>query len=159
MMTSFPNNSSSLPPATTLHSQTPRQIFVSPFLGWYHAFTEPGLILVVPLAALSCIACIALSRLFTNILDNILTIWANSPPSNQVVLEAGNLRIEFGCTREPVPLDFIAEFVASHRDAVERSFAPVFTREWWWESGNRTRLCYAGLRIVEGGREAIPPSG
>lgn len=159
------NTSLSLSP-TTLPSHQPRHIPPLAMV-WSHAYTAPGLILIVivplTIGTLVCLACIALSRLFTQILDNVVTIWANSPPSNQVVLEAGNMRIEFGCTAAPVPLDFIAEFAASHRDAVERGFAPGFTREWWWErsadgNGNgRGRLCYAGLRIVEGGGVAVPP--
>ncbi len=99
----------------------------------------------------------ALSRLFRIIIDNLLTVWANSPPSNQVVIEAGNVRIEFGCSVEPVPWEFVREFAVSHRDAVERGFAPLFQREWWW-GGNKTgRVCYAGMRVVEEGGVAVPP--
>ena len=73
------------------------------------------------------------------------------------MLEAGNLRIEFGCTKAPVPLDFIAEFAASRRDAVERGFAPAFEREWWWEKEGKRRICYVGMRVVGEGGVAIPP--
>lgn len=159
------NESLSLTPGT-VPSLQPRHLPHAAIL-WALAFTGPGLaiILIVPitLASLACLACIALYRLFTQIIDNVLSIWANSPPSNQIVLEAGNLRIEFGCTAEPVPMDFIAEFAASHRDAVERGFAPVFAKEWWWQRGGtgrgRGRLCYAGMRVVEGVGVAVPPFG
>ena len=60
-------------------------------------------------------------------------------------------------------MDFIAEFAASRRDAVERGFAPAFAKEWWSERGargmRRGRLCYVGLRIVGAGGVAIPPFG
>ena len=73
------------------------------------------------------------------------------------MLEAGNMRIEFGCSGEPVPLEFVAEFAASHLDAVERGFAPAFAREWWWDRVGSGRVCYAGIRVVEGGGVAVPP--
>ena len=75
------------------------------------------------------------------------------------MLEAGNLRIEFGCSKAPVPMEFLAEFAASHLEAVERGFAPFFVREWWWERGGVKggRVCYAGLRVVQGGGVAVPP--
>lgn len=62
---------------------------------------------------------------------------------------------------EPVPLEFVSEFAASQRDAVERGFAPLFVREWWWDRrvAGRGRLCYAGMRVVEDGGVVIPPFG
>ncbi|CAD6571709.1 MAG: hypothetical protein ASARMPRED_004759 [Alectoria sarmentosa] len=124
---SFNNTSLALPP-TALQ---PRHLPFAPLIAWARAVERLGLILALPVVvALQCLACIALARLFKQILDNVVTIWANSPPYNQIVLEAGNMRIEFGCSGEPVPLEFVAEFAASHLDAVERGFAPAFAREW-----------------------------
>ena len=57
----------------------------------------------------------------------------------------------------PVPMEFIAEFAASKRDAVERGFAPVFAREWWWDGEDRGRACYVGLRYVGDGGAVAPP--
>ncbi len=74
-----------------------------------------------------------------------------------MVIEAGNLRLEFGCSMEPVPWDFIEEFARSYRDAVNRGFAPVFARKWWFDNRDRRRLCYAGLRVVPDGGMAVQP--
>ena len=54
-------------------------------------------------------------------------------------------------------MEFIAEFAASKRDAVERGFAPVFTREWWWDGVDSGRACYVGLRYVGDGGAVAPP--
>ena len=151
---SFNNTSLALPP-TALQ---PRHLPFAPLIAWARTVERLGLILALPVVvALQCLACIALARLFKQILDNVVTIWANSPPYNQIVLEAGNMRIEFGCSGEPVPLEFVAEFAASHLDAVERGFAPAFAREWWWDRTGSGKVCYAGIRVVEGGRVAVPP--
>lgn len=114
---------------------------------------------------------ITLYRLFSEIVDDALTEWAQRPPSNQVVLEAGNMRIEFGCAMlEPVPWEFIAEMAESGRDAVSRGFMPFFERQWWWVrngtagddgegegEGEGGRMCYVGIRVVEKGRVVVPP--
>lgn len=70
-----------------------------------------------------------LVMLFNRVMDTCHSRWANNPPMNQVVIEAGNLRLEFGCTVEPVPWEFIVEFAESRRDALNRGFAPVFAKE------------------------------
>lgn len=60
-----------------------------------------------------------------------------------------------------MPWEFVAEFAASRVDAVERGFAPVFAREWWWVRNGtaraRERVCYVGTRVVEDGGAAVPP--
>ncbi|KAL6717984.1 hypothetical protein ACLMJK_004069 [Lecanora helva] len=76
---------------------------------------------------------------------------------NQVVIEAGKLRLEFGCAMQPVPWEFIADFAASQGDAVNRGFAPVFAREWWFDNEKMERLCYAGIRVVEEGGDVVRP--
>ena len=138
---------------------SPYAILVGRF-GYY----EPGVVLTVSVmsiiggAILSVIISIkALVRFYSLIYENCLDFWASSPPANQVVIEAGKLRLEFGCSTQPVPWEFIAEFARSHRDAVDRGFAPLFAKEWWFDNKDRHRLCYAGLRIVpEGGNVTRP---
>ncbi|KAM0801869.1 hypothetical protein BDR22DRAFT_820193 [Usnea florida] len=147
------HNSSGIPPST-LHTLQPRQIFLMPLLGW-HQIMEPALILIIP--ALSVGALLILREIFTKILDKALNVWANTPLSNQVVIEAGMMRLEFGCAMQPVPVEFIAEFALSQRDAVERGFAPVFAREWWWDGEDSGRVCYVGIRYVGDGGTVAPP--
>ncbi|CAF9935130.1 hypothetical protein IMSHALPRED_010118 [Imshaugia aleurites] len=157
------NNESPTRPLLPSHALQPRQ------LPPHAHFTEPSLILIVSfavvgLATVTCLACIALARLFRSILDTAITLWARSPPSNQVVLEAGAFRIEFGCSVQPVPLEFVEDFAKSYLDAVERGFAPLFAREWWWErregeGQGEGRVCYAGFRVVVEGGVVIPPFG
>lgn len=72
--------------------------------------------------------------------------------------------MEFGCTLEPVPWEFIAAFAASRRDAVARGFIGVSNNEWWFQKNGtgRTgglpgRLCYVGVGVVEEGRVVVPP--
>lgn len=127
------------------------------------AFALFGTITVAFIAAIA-IPYIVLTHLFNLILNSALYVWASNPPANQVVLEAGNLRMEFGCTLEPVPWEFIAAFAASRRDAVARGFMGVFDKEWWFQRNGTGRagrlagrLCYVGMRIVEEGRVVVPP--
>lgn len=58
---------------------------------------------------------------------------------------------------EPVPWDFIAEFARSRRDAVERGFAPVFAKEWWFDGQGSGRICYVAMRVVEEGGQVVRP--
>ena len=96
-------------------------------------------------------------RILSQITDNCLNLWASLPPANQVVIEAGDLRLEFGCAMEPVPWEFVAEYAESKSDAVRRGFAPVMQREWWFHNGDAKRVCYAGLRSVPRGGHAVRP--
>ncbi|KAL8669768.1 MAG: hypothetical protein Q9168_005662, partial [Polycauliona sp. 1 TL-2023] len=91
------------------------------------------------------------------ILDRILDTWAKSPGSNQLVVEAGSLRWEFGCTMEPIPQAFLEEYFQDKRNAVERGFLPVYEREWVFNRTDRSRYCFAGMRIAEEGVEVVPP--
>ncbi|KAL8656347.1 MAG: hypothetical protein Q9226_002696 [Calogaya cf. arnoldii] len=114
-----------------------------------------------------------LSTLYTHILNKFLDSIASSPNLNHLVIEAGHLRWEFGCTltdrnlatgngeASPLPKRFIEEYFESKRDAVERGFASVYERVWWWEKVDEEReserVCFAGMRVVGGGRVVVPP--
>ena len=124
----------------------------------------PEMLVILPMAAIavgfliSLVAAFAvLVRVFSEIIENCLTIWAMSLPRNQVVIEAGTLRMEFGCSMQPVPWEFIAEFAESQKRAVDRGFAPLFARLWRFDNTNSQRFCYVGLRIVVKGGEVVPP--
>ena len=148
------HNSSGLAPST-LHSPQPRQVFLPPFIG-AHILLKPVVVVLVP--AISVAAFLVLRNIFTKIADLALTVWASFPPYNQVVIEAGMMRLEFGCAMQPVPMTFVAEFAISRRDAVDRGFAEVFAKEWWWNGEDRERVCYVGVRYVgEGGTVVAPP--
>lgn len=101
----------------------------------------------------------ALHNLFGKILDRLLNKWAKSPPLNQVVIEAGRLRLEFGCAMsEPVPWEYLEHFMKSKQDAIDRGFAEVRSQEWIWVNGDKSRRCYAGMRVAREGEDIIPPS-
>lgn len=54
-------------------------------------------------------------------------------------------------------VEFISEWSHDRREAIDRGFAPVYAREWWFDSRNRTRRCCVGIRMVpEGGIAEIP---
>lgn len=138
--------------------------------GWDHIIDNPAFAFVllgtvaVAFTTSIVIPYIALTRFFNLILDRALNAWASKPRANQVVLEAGNLRMEFGCTLEPVPWEFIAAFAESRRDAIARGFMGVFDKEWWFQKNGTggaselpMRTCYVGMRIVEEGRVVVPP--
>ncbi|KAL8846419.1 MAG: hypothetical protein Q9221_008501 [Calogaya cf. arnoldii] len=105
----------------------------------------------------SAAAYTTLSALYSYILETLLDEWANSPPQNQLVIEAGQLRWEFGCTANPVPIEFVEEYIRSKQAAVERGFAEVYAREWWFAKGDDSRRCYAGMRVAREGEEIVPP--
>ena len=100
---------------------------------------------------------LAMHLLYSSIIDSYLDQWARSPPHNQVVIEAGSMRWEFGCTIYPVPWQFVDEYFRSKRDAVDRGFAPVYAKEWYWDKKDRSRFCYAGMRVADEGRRIVPP--
>ena len=52
-------------------------------------------------------------------LENILSadIWAGCLERGQVAITTGDPRLEFGCSQEPTPWDFIAEIAESERHA------------------------------------------
>lgn len=130
-------------------------------VNWHFGFNDRRIALFDPAVVVGVsviVACLViLVRLFSNILDSCLDLWAYSPPANQVVIEAGKMRLEFGCSMKPVPWEFIAEYAASRKDATERGFAPGFAKEWWYDNHNRRRLCYAGIRVVPDGGEVTRP--
>ena len=85
-------------------------------------------------------------------LDLVLEVWSLQPGRNILVLEAGRLQFEFGCTQGvPVPWAFLHAFTQHKVEAVRRGFAERVVREWWVETGGDGRVCYAGLSIVEKG--------
>lgn len=128
---------------------------------WRFGFIDREIALIDPArvvgVAVIVTCAIIIVRLFSNILDSCLNLWAYSPPANQVVIEAGNMRLEFGCSMKPVPWEFIAEYAMSRKNATERGFAPGFAKEWWYDNQNQRRLCYAGIRVVPDGGEATRP--
>ncbi|KAI4264727.1 MAG: hypothetical protein L6R42_000187 [Xanthoria sp. 1 TBL-2021] len=97
------------------------------------------------------------TTIYQKILDSLLDAWAKRPNQNQLVVEAGNLRWEFGCTFTPMPYEFLKEYYESKRDAVERGFLPVYKREWVFNRTDRGRYGFAGMRIAEQGVDVIPP--
>lgn len=99
----------------------------------------------------------ALHRLYTIILERLLDKWAKSPPQNQVVIEAGRLRWEFGCTVNPVPWEYLEEYFRSKQSAVGRGFAEVYAKEWFFANEDNSRHCYAGMRAAREGEDVIPP--
>lgn len=94
----------------------------TPFPEWSVLFTTSG---TIPPPAP---ACARLADLYSQILDNTLNIWASHTKFIQVALEAGDVRLEFGSSKVPVPWRFFAAFADSERDAVGRRFA----RTWLW---------------------------
>ena len=151
---------------TPHHRLSPRQLHI-----WTPKF-EQVVLAVMPIFAFPLYYEL-LSTLYTSILDTILDTIASKPSINQLVIEAGNLRWEFGCTiadpnidrngeTTPLPARFIEEYFESKRDAVERGFASVYEKAWWWEKVDgergRERVCFAGMRIVKEGGVIVPPA-
>ena len=99
-----------------------------------------------------------LVMIYRTILDGLLDNWASSPLKNQVVIEAGSLRWEFGCTVSPIPKSFIEEYTKSKLDAVNRGFAPLLAKEWWLMKSDKRRYCYAGMRIGRDDEIVVPPN-
>lgn len=150
-MASSPPSFPSLPASQGASLQT--RVQPAWFLGAYDAQAD----LIISIAGVLTVVAVynILVHLFSHILDSCLDIWAQSPPSNQVAIQAGFVRLEFGCSMRPVPWEFLEGFARSHIDAVNRGFAPIFAREWWFDSQDRGRFCYAGLRIVSRGGEGF----
>ncbi|KAI4249938.1 MAG: hypothetical protein L6R42_008854 [Xanthoria sp. 1 TBL-2021] len=146
-------NTSHISTTTPNHRLSPRQF---PF--WFPTYEH---VVMVAMSVTSApLFYELLSTLYTYILDTVLQSLASKPDINQLVIEAGDLRWEFGCTMsEPVPVRFLEEYFESRRDAVERGFASVYAREWWWEKGERKRLCFAGMRVVGEGGVVVRPEG
>lgn len=157
---------STAPISTAPHLRlSPRQLYI-----WTPKF-EHVVLAVMPIFSFPLYYEL-LSTFYTSILDTILDTIASKPSINQLVIEAGNLRWEFGCTiadlnidsngaTTPLPTRFIEEYFESKRDAVERGFASVYEKAWWWEKvdgeSGRERVCFAGMRIVKEGGVIVPP--
>ncbi|KAL8735416.1 MAG: hypothetical protein Q9166_000962 [cf. Caloplaca sp. 2 TL-2023] len=148
---SAPNTRSPGPNASNPIS--PRQF---PALAFWHPQLQRTALTFIAITT-TPLLCTILATLYSKILDSVLNSWAQSPGKNQLVIEAGKLRWEFGCTVYPIPQRFLEEYYGSKRDAVKRGFAPVYAREWFWDKADVGRQCYAGMRIVEKGRDAVPP--
>lgn len=123
---------------------------------------DPGYLVTVlpPLIVNGIVGVSALSllvMLFSRIVDECINIWASQVPQNMVVIEAGKMRLEFGCTFEPVPWEFVLDFSASQREAVRRGFAPVYEKEWWFDRTDRSRICYVGIRIAPDNGTVLRP--
>ncbi|KAI4225388.1 MAG: hypothetical protein L6R36_003930 [Xanthoria steineri] len=158
------SKSSDLIPTTANHQLSRRQ-HVFPM--WFPTADNVNELVFVLLMGISIanIAFQLLWKLYTYILGVTLNAIANEiarrPEMNQLVIEAGHLRWEFGCTMtEPLPIEFLEKYFQSRRDAIERGFASVYSKEWWSERGKgNTRLCFAGMRVVGEGGVVVPPEG
>ena len=114
-------------------------------------------LLAVGITSLS-VMYLSLKILYNHILDALLDIWAQTPPRNQVVIEAGSVRWEFGCTViEPVPWESIRDYYTHKRDAVDRGFAPGYEKQWYFINEDRNRRCYVAMRIADVGKTIVPP--
>lgn len=139
------------PDVQRLHYASPwklRQRILLPFPHWsFLANVEiaKAMTIWVPVAA----ACAAFVDFYLNVLDLLIEVWSMQPEQNQVVIQAGNLRLEFGCSQEPVPWGFVHDFFHHKLDAVNRGFAEDFSKEWWHEKDDQHRLCYVGFRVLD----------
>ncbi|KAF6236312.1 hypothetical protein HO173_005565 [Letharia columbiana] len=97
-------------------------------------------------------------RLYSQVRDNALNTWASRPELDQVAVGAGDVRLAFGCSKEPIPWDFVAEFAARETDAVERGFARRWAWQGWERTGDHGRICDVGFRLA-GGESVMPPKG
>ncbi|KAL8670823.1 MAG: hypothetical protein Q9168_004659 [Polycauliona sp. 1 TL-2023] len=149
------------------HCLLPRQIHPI----WVPKF-EHVVLAVMPVFAFP-LYYVLLFELYSYILDTILDAIASSPPNNQLVIEAGHLRWEFGYAMAkgnisgdieatPLPKRFVEEYFKSRRDAVERGSASVYEMAWWWEMVDeeraREKVCCAGMRVVGKGMVVVPPN-
>lgn len=77
-------------------------------------FYDPTIGLIIPVVGGAVLGIVGaftiLAHLCARIVDDCLSLWARNPPANQVVIEAGRLRLEFGSSMQPVQWEFIAEF-------------------------------------------------
>ena len=157
-------NSSDLISTTANHQLSPRQHIYSIWAATPDNINELVFVIFMGLSIANIVFQL-LWKLYTYILGVTLNAIANEiakrPDMNQLVIEAGHLRWEFGCTMtEPVPIEFLENYFQSRRDAIERGFASVYSKEWWSERGEgNKRLCYAGMRVVGEGGVVVPPEG
>lgn len=142
-----------------LHGLSPRQPILLGELDWHVIGYETP---IFPLLLAGTVASLGALRglvmIYKTILDGLLVNWASSTLKNQVIIEAGSLRWEFECTVYPIPNSFIEEYTKSKLDAVNRGFAPLFAKEWWFMKSDKTRYCYAGMRIGRDGEIIVPPN-
>ncbi|KAL8880518.1 MAG: hypothetical protein Q9198_002091, partial [Flavoplaca austrocitrina] len=129
------SSNSELAPSHT-HQLNPRQYFPISLAYYYERLCIIGGIFTLALPT-SIIAVKSLGFIYQKILDTLLDAWAKNPGRNQMVVEAGNLRWEFGCTMTPFPYEFLKEYYESKRDAVGRGFLPVYEREWVFNRTDR----------------------
>ena len=148
------SSNSELAPSHT-HQLNPRQHYPAQLAFFYRIGMVGGIFMLA--LPTSIIAVKSLGFIYQKILDTLLDAWAKNPGRNQMVVEAGNLRWEFGCTMTPFPYEFLKEYYESKLDAVGRGFLPVYEREWVFNRTHRARYCFAGMRVVEEGVDVIPP--
>ena len=100
-----------------------------------------------------------LVRIYKGILDRLLDTWASTgPPGNQIVIEAGDLRWEIGCSVGGAAMwEFLEEYAEMKLDAVNRGFAEIYAKEWYLSKKDGTRYCYAGMRLAREGETVVPP--
>ncbi|KAI4092274.1 MAG: hypothetical protein LQ344_003518 [Seirophora lacunosa] len=136
-------------------SLSPRQPFPVPDI-WRRQVERTGLVLLSIGSGIAIYA--GLRELHQRIIGSLLERWAQVSGRNQVVVEYGSLRWEFGCTKTPIPERFLLEYFKSKRDAVARGFMPMYEKEWLFNSTNRRTYCYVGMRVGEEGRPVVPPT-
>ena len=125
---------------------------------WHQDLEMAGLFIIGLTSTIATVKILqALKSVYQTILDGLLDAWAKNIDRNQLVVEAGSLRWEFGCTMQPIPQVFLEEYYRSRKDALSRGFLPAYEREWVFNRTDRARYCFAGMRIVEEGELVVPP--
>lgn len=82
---------------------------------------------------------------YLNLLDLVITVWSEQEPLNQIVIRYGIIRLEIGCSTEPVPWEFIENFAISEAEAVRRGFTMGWDKQYWHHKKDTSRTCYVAL--------------
>lgn len=129
-------------------------------MSWGYVLIWLGEPLVLGIAgAVGLLGLTTLIWIYKSILDSLRDWVIRSPPLGQIHIEAGSLRWELGCTVEgPMFWEFVEDYTKSKLDAVNRGFAEVYAKEWYFSTSDRKRICYAGMRLAREGETTVPPS-
>ena len=148
----------SIPSSQPTHRLSARQLRFPVGALWHQHLEIPGLFIIGLVSTIATVKILqTLKSVYQTILDGLLDAWAKNIGGNQLVVEAGSLRWEFGCTMQPIPQFFLEEYYRSRKDALSRGFLPAYEREWVFNRTDRARYCFAGTRIVEEGEVVVPP--
>ncbi|KAI4090659.1 MAG: hypothetical protein LQ339_008310 [Xanthoria mediterranea] len=140
------------------HQLSARQLRFPVGAIWHQNLEIPGLFIIGLVSTIATVKILqTLKSVYQTILDALLDAWAKNIDGNLLVVEAGNLRWEFGCTMQPIPQVFLEEYYRSRKNALSRGFLPAYEREWVFNRTDRARYCFAGMRIVEDGEVVVPP--